>query len=107
GDFWGRRWNVWMSDWFRQLIFEPLQRHPRWAVVLVFVLSGVLHELVINLSLWLVTGRNLFGSMMLYFGLQGAGVIFERRFLAGRSVCRRIVAWGIVLGPVPLIVNEG
>ena len=76
-------------------------------VVAKFISSGIIHELVINLSLWLLTGRNFFGSMMAYFGLQGVGLLFERRFLAGCGTCRRIVAWLIVLGPVPLIVNEG
>ena len=106
-DFWGRRWNVWMSDWFRQVIYQPLRRRPLLAMVIVFVISGFLHELVINLSLWLLTGRNLFGSMMAYFGLQAAGVFIERSCLTGHPGLQWIFCWLVVAGPAPLIVNEG
>jgi len=106
-DFWGRRWNVWMSDWFRQIVFHPLHQHPVFAVILVFVLSGIVHELVINLVLWLLTGRNLLGSMMAYFGLQAAGLLAERAWLAGHPRLKRFFAWLVVIGPAPLIVNEG
>lgn len=106
-DFWGRRWNVWMSDWFRQMIFQPLRRRPVLAVVTVFLVSGVIHELVINLSLWLVNRRNLCGSMMAYFGLQAVGVLIERSCLAGHPRLLRVFAWLVMVGPAPLIVNEG
>jgi hypothetical protein len=66
-----------------------------------------MHELVINLPLWFVTGRVLFGTMMLYFLLQGAGILVERRFLKWRTCWRIAFAWLIVFGPVPLIINEG
>jgi hypothetical protein len=105
-DFWGRRWNAWTSDWFRQVIFHPLRRQPVLAVAAVFAVSGLVHELVLNLPLWLLTGRNLFGSMMLYFGLQGLGMGLERRWLPRRTLGRRVFLWLVVLGPAPLIVNE-
>jgi hypothetical protein len=106
-DFWGRRWDVWMSDWFRQVIFRPMRRRPALAVVVVFLLSGVVHEFVINLGLWLVVGRNQFGSMMSYFGLQAAGLFAERAWLAKHARLKRMWAWLVVVGPAPLFVNEG
>lgn len=106
-DFWGRRWNLWMSDWFRQVIFTPLRGRPAMGVTLAFAVSGFIHELVLNLVLWLVTGRNLFGSMMAYYGIQAAGVLVERRLPGGRAGWRRAFAWLVVLGPVPWMVNEG
>jgi hypothetical protein len=101
-DFWGRRWNLWMSDWFRYVIFTRLRRRPMLAVWLVFFLSGLLHEYVLNLALWLVTGQKLFGTMMLYFLFQAAGVLMERRFTKG-SV---LFTWVIVFVPVPLVFHE-
>ncbi len=106
-EFWGRRWNVWMSDWFRQVLFRPMRRRPALAVAVVFLVSGVIHEYVINLGLWLVTGRNQFGSMMAYFGLQAVGLFAERAWLAEHPRLKRAWAWIVIVGPVPLVVNEG
>jgi hypothetical protein len=72
---------------------------------LVFLVSGVLHEWVINLPLYLVTGKNRFGSMIAYFLLQAVGILIERR-TRNRGV-RRLLAWLFVFGAAPLIVNEG
>ena len=106
-DFWGRRWNIWMSDWFRDMIFQPLRCRPRRAMLAVFLLSGIIHELVINLPLWLVTGRNLFGTMLAYFGVQAVGLFIERTWLAAHPQLQRAFTWLVVLGPAPLFVNEG
>jgi len=104
-EFWGRRWNVWTSDWFRQIIFRPLQSRPVLAMVLVFLASGVFHEWVINVPLYVVTGKNCFGSMILYFLLQALGILIERR-VRKRGV-RILLVWLFVFGPAPLLVNEG
>jgi hypothetical protein len=106
-DFWGRRWNLWFSDWFRYTLFGPVRRRPVLALLVVFVISGVMHEWVVNATLYFVTGRALFGSMMLYFLLQPVGVLIERRFLKLNPPARVALAWLVVLGPVPLLLNEG
>jgi hypothetical protein len=106
-DFWGRRWNLWFSDWFRYVLFERLRRQPMLALVLIFALSGVMHEWVINVPLYCLTGRAWFGSMMVYFLLQAAGVWLERRFLKDRGLLRVGFAWLVILAPAPLIMNEG
>jgi hypothetical protein len=104
-EFWGRRWNVWTSDWFRQIIFRPLQARPVLALFVVFLVSGVLHEWVINVPLYIVTGRNCFGSMILYFLLQALGILIERR--TRNRGARIFLVWLFVFGAAPLIVNEG
>ena len=106
-DFWGRRWNIWFSDWFRFALFQPMRRRPVLAVIVIFFVSGVMHELVVNLPLFLVTGRAPFGSMMIYFLLQAPALLVERRFLRQRPVLRVVLVWLIVFGPVPLMINEG
>lgn len=35
-DFWGSRWNLWFSDWFRYCIFSRLRRRPVFALFLAF-----------------------------------------------------------------------
>jgi hypothetical protein len=106
-DFWGNRWNLWFSDWFRYCIFSRLRRRTLFALFLVFAISGLMHEWVTNFTLYHVTGRALFGSMMLYFLLQAAGILAERRFLKGHPRLMTVFVWLVVVVPVPLVLNEG
>lgn len=106
-DFWGNRWNLWFSDWIRYAIFRPLRSRPVFALLLAFAVSGLLHEWVINVPLYFVTGRALFGSMMIYFLVQAAGVLWERHFLKGHPRLMVVFAWLVVFVPSPLELNEG
>jgi len=106
-DFWGNRWNLWFSDWFRYCIFSRLRRRPVFALFLVFAISGLMHEWVTNFTLYHVTGRALFGSMMIYFLLQPVGILVERRVSKSHPSIRAVFVWLVVLVPVPLVLNEG
>ena len=81
GEFWGRRWNLGFRQLAHELIFRPLYRTlgPNAAGFLVFVLSGLIHDLVISLP-----ARGGYGLPTLYFVLQGAGVTVERSRLGQR-----------------------
>ena len=74
-EFWGARWNTAFSIPARRLVLLPLARRIGLPVAgfLVFLLSGLLHEVVISLP-----ARAGFGLPTLYFVLQGAGVAIER-----------------------------
>ncbi len=76
-------------------------------MVVVFFVSGGMHECVINLPLYLVTCRSLFGSMMIYFLIQAPAILFENKFLKRRPVARNVLLWVMVVGPIPLMLNEG
>lgn len=106
-EFWSRRWNLWFSDWFRLAIFSKMRGHPVLALFTVFAVSGVMHEWVINVPLYFLTGRNCFGTMMLYFLLQPVAILIEKRFLAKASRIRVALAWLAVVVPVPMLLNEG
>ena len=106
-EFWGRRWNRPFSDWFRHVCFRPLRRMPSLGLVLAFAASGVVHELLVNVPLWIVFGTRLFGSMCLYFLIQAGGILVERRWLRQNPVVNRVLLWALVIGPVPLVLNEG
>ena len=105
-DFWSRRWNLWFSDWIRYAVYQRLRRRPVLALVSAFAVSGVLHEWAINVPLYFVTGRALFGTMMLYFLLQVVGMLIERRF-KGRPILRMAFTSCMVFAPLPLVLNEG
>lgn len=104
-DFW-RRYNVWVSDWFHQILFRPLRRTPLKASLGVFVFSGLLHEVLINLPLFMLFHVNLFGSMTVYFFLQWVAVAIDHFYLRNRSRLRRAFLYVAVVGPAPLILNE-
>lgn len=78
-DFWGSRWNTAFSIPARRLVLVPLARRVgmRAATFAVFLLSGMLHELVISLP-----ARGGWGLPMAYFALQGCGLIIERTAVA-------------------------
>jgi hypothetical protein len=87
-EFWGKRWNLGFRQFAHDLIFRPLYRRlgAEAAGFLVFVASGLIHDLVIS-----VPARGGYGFPTLYFLLQGAGVAVERsqfgkRFGLGRGL---------------------
>lgn len=74
-EFWGKRWNMGFRQLTFDLVFDPLRR-PLGAGVATFtafVLSGLIHDLVISLP-----ARAGYGLPTAYFALQGAGVVVER-----------------------------
>ncbi len=106
-DFWGRRWNRLFGDWLRQVCFQPLARQPILALTVTFIVSGLIHELLVSLPLWLVYRVNCFGWMVGYFLLQMLGILAERQWLRQSPRLNRPFVWLVVLAPVPLILNQG
>ncbi|HET9830847.1 MAG TPA: DCC1-like thiol-disulfide oxidoreductase family protein [Vicinamibacterales bacterium] len=74
-ELWGRRWNTAFHALVERAMFRPLRPivGAAAATASVFLLSGVLHELVIS-----VPARAGYGLPTLYFALQAVGVILER-----------------------------
>jgi len=73
-EFWGKRWNLGFRQLGYELIFRPLQRSlgVELAGLLVFLVSGLIHDLVIS-----VPARGGYGLPTGYFLLQGAGITME------------------------------
>jgi predicted DCC family thiol-disulfide oxidoreductase YuxK len=80
-DFWGRRWNLGFSVPARRLLVKPIG--PRLgqgaATMVVFLVSGLLHELVVT-----VPARAGYGLPTAYFLAQGVAMLFERSALGRR-----------------------
>lgn len=74
-EFWGKRWNLGFRQLANDFIFRPLHRRigASSAGLLVFIVSGLIHDLVISLP----AGGG-YGLPTAYFVLQGLGVTFER-----------------------------
>jgi len=80
-DFWGRRWNAAFHELATRFTFRPLRLRvgPALATLLVFLLSGAIHELVISLP-----ARGGYGLPTGYFVVQGLGLLSERSFYGQR-----------------------
>lgn len=81
GEFWGARWNTGFHAMAHRFVFRPLARRvgPLVATLGVFLISGLVHELVIT-----VPARGGFGLPTVYFLLQGTALIVERSHLGRR-----------------------
>jgi Membrane bound O-acyl transferase family len=74
-DFWGRRWNAAFRDLSHRYVFRPLigQWGATAAMLAAFVVSGLIHDLVISFP-----SDAGFGLPTAYFTIQGFGLLFER-----------------------------
>jgi alginate O-acetyltransferase complex protein AlgI len=74
-NFWGGRWNAAFTDLVHRHGFKPLARRygAPLALVMVFGISGLLHETVISLP-----ARGGYGWPTAYFLAQSAGLLAER-----------------------------
>lgn len=102
-EFWGYRWNTAFHLLAHELVFCRIVRRcgVRCATVAVFLLSGLVHDLVIS-----VPARGGYGGPTGYFLLQGAGVLLERSCWAQRMGLgpkagwrRRCFVIALVVGP--------
>ena len=107
-EFWGKRWNLAFRDYAHVTLFMPLARKWGAAIGAIagFVFSGVIHELAISLP-----ARGGYGWPMLYFLIQGLGVLGERQFnkwgwWKPGSVASRCWAIAVVALPVPLLFHQ-
>lgn len=100
-DFWGRRWNTAFHALDHQLVFRPLSRRvgPTVALLTSFLISGLIHDLVISVP----AGGGL-GLPTAYFMLQGIGALTERsltgkRLGLGRGIPGRVFTIAFTVGP--------
>jgi hypothetical protein len=107
-DFWGKRWNSAFRDLAFTQIFRPLvgKMGVAWATMAVFIVSGLVHDLVISVPV-----RGGWGGPTIYFVLQGVGLLVERSRLGrrlgfGRGFVGRLVCGLFTVGPVGLLFHE-
>jgi Membrane bound O-acyl transferase family len=100
-EFWGRRWNTAFHELAARFTFAPLRRlvGVPGASVLVFLGSGLIHELVIS-----VPAHAGYGLPTAYFVLQGMGIAAERtergrRLGLGRGVRGWVFTFVVASGP--------
>jgi hypothetical protein len=101
-EFWGKRWNLGFRQLSYELIFRPLHRTlgAEAAGLLVFLVSGLIHDLIISLP-----ARAGYGLPTAYFLLQGTGITIEHTRFGKRLGLRQgVQGWlfmaVFVTGPV-------
>jgi Membrane bound O-acyl transferase family len=106
-DFWGRRWNLAFRDLAYRFVLRPLTPivGGPWALMAVFLASGLVHDAVISLS----AGGG-WGLPTAYFLIQGVGTLIERSRLGrriglGRGTFGWLYAAAVVVGPVGLLFH--
>lgn len=106
GNFWGRRWNLWVQDWLRD-ISDAFRGGSRFKTIAVaFLFSGFFHELMCNFPYWLVYRKSYFGTMMAYFLIQALALWVDKKYIRIRSVFwKRLYCWCAIIIPSPLFIN--
>lgn len=97
-DFWAARWNLGYSQMLARVVMRPAEPllGSRGAMLAVFLVSGLLHEIAITLPV----GAG-FGCPTLYFLLQGLAVEIERLPVLARFRRAWCALW--VLAPLGLL----
>ena len=75
-------------------------------VLVVFVVSGLWHELLVDVPLYLFFGVNVLGAWLAYFAIQALGAVGEHLLFPRRSALSFVYAWIVILAPAPLALNE-
>ncbi|OMO83624.1 putative long-chain-alcohol O-fatty-acyltransferase 5 protein [Corchorus capsularis] len=106
-DFWGRRWNLVVTNILRQTIYKPVRSFsdsvlgPKWAplpaVMAAFVVSGLMHELLF----YYVTRVSPSWEVTWYFVLHGVCVVVEfglKRVFSGKLQLHWAVSAPLTVG---------
>ncbi len=98
-EFWSRRWNIGYSEMIAIVVNRPLRRAigGPGALFASFLVSGLLHELVISVPV-----RAGYGLPTLYFLLHGTLVFVERKI--GRPLGRIWTLFWLV-APLPMLFH--
>jgi len=107
-EFWGRRWNTAFRDLTHRFLFRPFTSWfgPRLGLLAGFIFSGVVHDLVISVPI-----RGGYGGPTIYFGIQGAAIIFERsafgrRIGLGAGWSGRVFTFLALIVPIFLLFHR-
>nr|WP_239583674.1 membrane bound O-acyl transferase family-domain-containing protein [Herpetosiphon giganteus] len=104
-EWWGKRWNMAVHEVLSVVVWQPLKPiiGSRWAAAMVFIVSGLLHELLLSYP-----AAGGWGWPTGYFVVQIAATSLERRrslrAWLRRSSYRQIIwtlSWTII--PAPLL----
>lgn len=106
-EFWGARWNRAFNELMFYFVFRPTA--PRTgtivATLVVFLVSGLIHDLVIS-----VPARGGYGLPTAYFLIQGFALLLQRTPQARRAQLHtawrgRLITFAVLVLPLPLLFH--
>ncbi len=107
-EFWGSRWNMAFRDLTHTFLFRPLARRLSlpWALAISFLVSGLVHDLVISLP----AGGG-YGGPTAFFIVQAIAILIERSPFGRRlGLGRGLVGWLFtaiaLLAPARLLFHD-
>ena len=107
-EFWSRRWNSAFRDLTYRFLYRPAASWvgPRWGILVGFLFSGAIHDLVIS-----VPARGGYGGPTVFFAIQGSAMVIERtrfgrQFGLGSGWSGRLFAFAVLLAPVGLLFHR-
>jgi hypothetical protein len=104
--FWGHDWNLWVQDWLRDVSQAGTRKRNKKRIIIVFLISGLFHEIMINLPYWLIYKKSYFGTMLAYFFIQAVALWIDKRYVRHwPPLLRRVYLWVAVIIPSPLFIN--
>jgi hypothetical protein len=107
-EFWGKRWNIAFSEMTALIAYRPLKAKTgvEVAVVISFLLSGLLHEIAISLPV-----RSGYGLPMIYFIVQAIVMQLEAKSsfvqkIIGHRILSHVWVMAFLILPMPLLFHS-
>jgi D-alanyl-lipoteichoic acid acyltransferase DltB (MBOAT superfamily) len=106
-EFWGKRWNIAFSEMTALVAYRPLKTKigVEKAVIVSFLLSGLLHEIAISLP-----ARAGYGLPMIYFGIHAFAMHLEAKSPLIQKITRHkllshVWVMTLLVLPMPLLFH--
>lgn len=107
-EFWGHRWNTAFRDLTYPFVFRPSASMcgARWGIVIGFLFSGVVHDLVVS-----VPAQGGYGGPTAFFAMQGVAMVIERSSFGhqiglGSGWTGRLFAGAVLVAPIGLLFHR-
>lgn len=105
-EFWGRRWNIWVSDWLAVISRKWAPKDQSFRTFFAFLFSGIFHEVIVALPYYIYSGKSYFGYMSLFFMIQFLATALDKKVISQTNPSfRRAFLWSAILIPMPLFNN--
>jgi hypothetical protein len=106
-EFWGKRWNIAFSEMTALIAYRPLKTRigVEKAVMVSFLLSGLLHEIAISLP-----ARAGYGLPLIYFGIHALAMQLETKSPLVKKITRHkflshVWVMTLLVLPMPLLFH--
>ena len=102
-EFWGRRWNFAFSEMTSIAVHRPLKKftNHKFATIVAFAFSGLLHELAISLPV-----NQGYGLPSLYFVIQAVALLLEKKIQLKSKTLKHIWVLFWLIVPIPLLFHQ-